>query len=365
MMNVKCTLLQTGFAALLSCLVVATAGCHKSKHNDNSPVVTATSPLNQAVDVPVNARMTVTFNQAMDPSTLNANTFTVTSGPAATPVAGTIVYADSVASFWPAAHLDNNGSYDAAISTDARNAAGVPLRARVGWHFNTGTTMEPGRPVDLGQAGSFAVLAKAGISTVPTSAITGDLGVSPAAATFITGFALSLDASNVFATSTQVTGQVFAADYSAPTPANLTTSVLDMQTAFTDAAGRAPGSTELGAGNIGGMTLVPGVYRWSTGLLIPTDVTLNGSATDVWVFQIAQNLTMSSARNVILSGGALPEHVFWQVSGMVDIGTTAQFNGIILCATAITLQTGASANGRLLAQTAVNLDSNTIVEPTP
>ncbi len=364
-MNSKWTLLEPGFAALLTCMVAAAAGCNNSQHSDHSPVVISNSPLNLAVDVPVNARMTVTFSEEMDPSTINSNTFTLTSGPALTPVAGTIIYADSVAYFWPAAHLADNGTFDAAISTDARNASGVPLRSRVGWHFNTGTTMEGGRPVNLGQAGGFAVLAKAAISTVPTSAITGDIGVSPAAATFITGFALSLDASNVFATSPQVTGHVYAADYAVPTPANLTSSVLDMQTAFTDAAGRAPGTTELGAGNIGGLTLVPGVYKWGTGLLIPTDVTLNGSATDVWVFQVAQNLTMSSATNVVLTGGALPENIFWQVTGLVDIGTTAQFNGIVLCATGITLQTGASANGRLLAQTAVSLDSNTIVEPTP
>ena len=146
--------------------------------------------------------------------------------------------------------------------------------------------------VNLAAAGDYVILAKTGISTVPTSAVTGNLGVSPAAATFITGFSLTADATNVFSTSPQVTGKVYAADYAAPTPSNLTTAVGDMQLAFTDAAGRAPDVTELGAGNIGGMTLAPGVYKWGTGLLIPTDVTLDGSATDVWIFQIAQDLTM-------------------------------------------------------------------------
>src|SRR5213079_1973249 len=113
----------------------------------------------------------------------------------------------------------------------------------------------------------------------PTSAVTGNLGVSPAAATFITGFSLTADATNVFSTSPQVTGKAFAADYAVPTPTNLTAAIGDMQLAFTDAAGRAPGVTELGAGNIGGLPLGPGVYKWGTGLLIPTDVTLNGRAT--------------------------------------------------------------------------------------
>ena len=165
-------------------------------------------------------------------------------------------------------------------------------------------------PVDLGTAGNYVILAKTGIATVPTSNITGDLGVSPAAASSITGFALTLDPSNTFSTSEQVTGSVYAADYDPPTPDNLTTAVSDMELAFTDAAGRPPDITELGDGNIGGMTIAPGVYQWSTGVLIPTDVTLAGSETGVWIFQIAQDLTMSGATNVILDGGALAQNIF-------------------------------------------------------
>ena len=217
--------------------------------------------------------------------------------------------------------------------------------------------------VNLGTAGSYAILAKSGVSTVPTSAITGNVGLSPAAASYITGFSLTSDSTNVFSTSPQVTGQLFASDYAVPTPSNLTTAVGDMQLAFTDAAGRAPSVTELGAGDIGGMTLTRGVYSWSTGLLIPTDVTLTGAATDVWVFQIAQDLTMSSATNIVLAGGALAKNVVWEVAGAVSIGTTSHFEGIVLSQTSITLQTGASINGRLLAQTAVSLDSRTVVAP--
>ena len=215
----------------------------------------------------------------------------------------------------------------------------------------------------LGTAGDFVILAKSGISTVPTSAVTGDMGVSPAAATYITGFSLTADSTNVFSSSPQVTGKVYAANYAAPTPSNMTTAVSDMQLAFTDAASRAPDVTELGAGDIGGMTLDAGVYKWGTGPLIPTDVTLDGSATDVWIFQIAKNLTMSSAKKIVLTGGALPKNVFWQVSGKVTLGTTAHFAGVVLCQTSITLKTGASIDGRLLAQTAVVLDASTVVEP--
>jgi len=225
-------------------------------------------------------------------------------------------------------------------------------------------TVPAANPVNLGTAKNYAILAESGISTVPTSAITGNLGISPAAATFITGFSLIADSTNVFSTSPQVTGKVYAADYAVPTPSVLTTAIADMQLAFTDAAGRAPNTTELGAGSIGGMNLAPGVYQWGTGLLIPTDVTLTGTASDVWIFQVAQNLTMSSGTKILLAGGAQSKNIFWQVAGLVDLGTTAHCEGVILTQTSVTLRTGASINGRLLAQTAVDLDGSSVVEPT-
>jgi hypothetical protein len=220
-------------------------------------------------------------------------------------------------------------------------------------------------PVDLGTAGNFVILAKSGISTVPNSAVTGDIGVSPIARGGITGFSETMDVSNTYSTSTQVTGKLYAADYTSPTPSILGTAVLDMQTAYTDAAGRAADFTELGTGNIGGMTLPPATYKWSTGVLIPTDVTLNGGPNDVWIFQISGGITQASAAKVILTGGALAKNVFWQAVGVVALGTTAHMEGIVLSQTAITLATGATVNGRLLAQTAVTLQMNTVTQPAP
>lgn len=224
---------------------------------------------------------------------------------------------------------------------------------------------DPAIPVDLGAAGDFVILAKSGVSSVPNSVVTGDIGLSPASAAFITGFSLMADITNTYSMSAQVTGQIYASDYTPPTPSTLTGAVGDMELAFADAAGRAADVTELGAGDIGGMTLEPGVYKWGTGLLIPTDVTLAGSSTDVWIFQIGQDLTLSSGVSVLLSGGAQPKNVFWQVAGMVDLGTTAHGEGVILAQTAINLRTGASIKGRLLAQTAIDLDTSVVVEPAP
>jgi len=219
--------------------------------------------------------------------------------------------------------------------------------------------------VDLGSAANFAILAKTGISTTGSTSIVGNVGVSPVAASYITGFGLMADNSNVFSTSALVTGKIYAANYAVPTPTTMTTAVSDMQTAYTDAAGRTnPTETEMGAGSIGGTTLVPGLYKWGTSVTIPTDMTLSGGSNDVWIFQIAGNLTMSSATHIILSGGAQASNVFWVVAGQTTIGTTAVFNGNILDQTGIVLNTGATLNGRALAQSVVTLDANTVTGPT-
>lgn len=217
--------------------------------------------------------------------------------------------------------------------------------------------------VNLGTSGDFVVLSKTGITTTGVTSITGDIGTSPIDSTSITGFSLILDPSNQFSTSSLVTGKVYAADYTNPTPTKMTTAISDMATAYTDATGRTlPDYTELYSGDLSGKTLGPGLYKWGTGVLITSDVTLNGNANDVWIFQISQDLTIGSSVKVLLSGGAQARNIFWQVNGGtgVEISTTAHMEGNILAAKAIHLRTGATLNGRALAQTAVTLDANTI-----
>jgi len=219
--------------------------------------------------------------------------------------------------------------------------------------------------VNLGTAGNYAILAKTGITTTGITAITGNIGVSPAAATFMTGFGLIMDATGTFATSSLITGKAYSADYTSPTPTNMTAAIGDMLTAYTDAAGRnLPDSIELGAGDITGKTITHGLYKWSTGVQISAaGVTISGSATDIWIFQVANNLAVANGAIVTLSGGAKAANIFWQVAGQVTLGTAAAMKGNILCATQIAMNTGATLEGRALAQTAVTLNGNTINSP--
>jgi hypothetical protein len=218
-------------------------------------------------------------------------------------------------------------------------------------------------PVDLGSADDFVILAETGISSETTSIITGNIGVSPAAATYITGFSLTQDSSGTFSTSDQVTGNVLASDYTSPTPSTLTTAISDMQTAYVDAAGRTADYINLYSGDLSGKTLTTGVYKFGNGVLINTDLTLDGSSTDVWIFQISGTLTQAAGINIILSGGALAENIIWQVADTVSIGTGAHFEGTILAMTNISMGTNSSINGSLYAQTAVTLDASTVTKP--
>jgi hypothetical protein len=213
-------------------------------------------------------------------------------------------------------------------------------------------------PVNLGKAGSFAVLTKSGITDVPSSTIKGNVGASP-----ITGAAIGL-------TCPEVTGKIYSVNAAGPLPCRvtapslLTTAVQNMETAYTDAAGRTnPTAVNLGAGQIGGLTLAPGLYKWTSNVGISKNVTLSGGANAVFIFQIAGTLTQAAATKVILAGGAQAKNVFWQTAGSVAIGTTAHSVGTILSKTLIAMKTGASTNGRLLAQTQVTLQKNVVTAP--
>jgi len=355
-------------AALLVGFMIGCAPVDETA-DTTAPAVLYVVPANAAIDVPINDIITATFDEVMDPATISDTTFTVTA-PGPIPVAGTVTLAGAgtTAIFTPDSDLDNFTWYTATLTTGAKDAAGNALGIASVWTFQTADFLHEGpQRVILGTAANFAILAKTRIDTVTASTITGDIGISPAAATYITGFSLVGDGTLAgFTTSTQVSGNVYASNYAAPTPAMLTTAVLDMQAAYTDAAGRLlPDESEMGAGIIGGLTIVPGLYKWGTNVSINSDLTLDGGPHDVWIFQVAGDVSLASATDVLLVGGAEPKNVFWQVAGGVgvSVGTSSNFAGIVLTQKAVTLGTSANVDGRLFAQSQVNLDGSTVVEP--
>jgi hypothetical protein len=298
----------------------------------------------------------------MAAATITPATFELKNG--STSIPGVVTYVGNTTTPKPAGNLAPNTTFTATIVRVATDLAGNHLAGIKTWTFTTVNSSATGPAiVNLGTAGSYVILAKSAVSTTGATSVVGDIALSPAAATFITGFALS-SPPTTFATSAIVTGQVRASNYDPPTPANLTTAVLDMQAAYSDAAGRTlPDFTELGAGNVDGLTLVPGLYKWGTGVSIPTGVTLTGGSNDVWIFQIAQDLTVGNGALVTLSGGAQARNIFWQVAGQAILGTTSNFKGIILSQTLVALNTGAIMTGRALAQTAVTLNATAITNP--
>jgi hypothetical protein len=332
--------------------------------DNRPPQVSSTSPTADSTGVAINQKVTVTFSKEMDPLSLTSATFTVRQG--STQVPGSVSHGPgTTAIFTPESTLAPGVLLTASLTSGIKDLTGNLLASAFSWSFTTGTTAAKGPvPVSLGTAGNYAILAKTGVSSVPASTVTGDIGLGPAAASYLTGFSLVADATNVFSTSTQLVGRAYAANYAVPTPSNLTTAVSNMESAYTNAAGRpTPDFLELGTGNIGGQTLAPGLYKWTSTVTVPADVTLSGGSNDVWIFQTTGDLTVSTSKRIILSGGAQAKNVFWQVAGRATFGAGSHFEGVLLCKTDVTLQTGATMNGRVLSQTQVALQQATVTQP--
>jgi hypothetical protein len=224
-------------------------------------------------------------------------------------------------------------------------------------------TAQPQLPINLGSTANFAILAGASVSNVPISAVTGNVGLSPAAGSGITGFG-----------ATEITGTVYTVDVTGPAgstmaPEMLTTAKGDLTIAYNNAAGRTPVPSgtflDPGTGNIGGLTLIPGLYKFtSTASITGSNVTLSGNATDVWIFQIATALDVGNGIHVILTGGAQAANIFWQVGTSATLGSTSVFKGTIMADQSISVNTGAAVEGRLLASSAsVTLASATVTVP--
>jgi Ice-binding-like/Bacterial Ig-like domain/Quinohemoprotein amine dehydrogenase, alpha subunit domain III len=321
------------------------------------PSVILTNPANAATLVPINQTINATFNKAMDPFTITTGSFFVT-GPGTTPVNGSVSYdpASKIASFTPQGNLAPNVTFTATITTGAKDVDGNPLVSGVvpnPWTFTTGTVTGGQGLVNLGSAANYAILAGSTVTSVGPTIINGDLGVSPGSA--VTGFPPGI-----------VNGTIHV-----PPDTTVPVAKVDLTTAYNDAAGRSTNVIVQATGELGGLTLAPGLYKAPAGSFAITSVDLTldaqGDPNAVWIFQMpSSTLTVGNGRQVILAGGAKASNIFWQVGSSATLGTTVKFKGNILASQSITFQTGATLDGRALTQiAAVTLDSNTITKPGP
>jgi cytoskeletal protein CcmA (bactofilin family) len=310
-----------------------------------APAVSSAAPSNGAIGVAVNSTIVANFNEVMSASSINTSTVLLKQG--ANVVSGTVSYAGQTAIFTPVLYLSPSTVYTATITTGASDTAGKPLAANMVWSFTTAGTIVAVPPATLGGLGAFEILAGSTVTSTGATTVTGDLGVSPGIA--VTGFPPGT-----------LVGTLHVSD---PTAA---LAQLALTTAYNDAAGRSVGAIGI-AGNLGGQTLVPGVYKSTSSLEISSgDLTLDakGNANAVFIFEMGSTLVTGTGRKVILAGGAQAANIIWQVGSSATLGVSSVFKGNILAMASITVATGASVEGRLLARTgAVTLDSNVAIIP--
>jgi Ice-binding-like/Bacterial Ig-like domain len=332
--------------------------------NAVAPTITATSPAAAAVSVPIDKTISATFSTAMDPATITNTTLTVAvAGGGGAFVNGTVSYdpASHIATFSPSINLAANTKYTAAISNLVKDLSGNALAAGAApnpWSFTTGAVAGSGpATINLGSAGSFAIMATASTTSTGPTVINGDVGLKPGTSQEIPP--------------AQLNGTIHIND-----PV-ITQAQADLLAAYNDAVSRSTNAQVL-PGNMGGLTFTPGLWVNSTSVLLSgagpaNNVTLDaqGDPNAVFIFKMGSTLTTAPGSQVILAGGAKAGNIFWQVGSSATIDTTNIFKGNVLAAISITLKTGTVAEGRMFAGSdgtpsgGVVLDSNTVTVPAP
>ncbi|MFV5686721.1 Ig-like domain-containing protein [Flavobacterium sp. GB2R13] len=324
-----------------------------------APKVTATDPADNATGVAVNKIITANFSTAMDPLTINATTFTLKNGNTIVP--GVVSYLGTTLSFNPTNNLLAGTTYTATINTGAKNLAGMSLANDYVWNFSTNSALI-GNTVNLGSAERFGILSGVGVSNNAGFSVINnmDVGISPGVRSSITGFPPAII----------VNGAIYASDDIAPAgvAAMLTQAKLDLTNAYLFAEGASYSAPITVSGDQGGKTLVAGIYKSTSTLLVQSgDLTLSGSATDVWIFQVASAFTTigGAGGNIKLTGGALAKNVFWQTGSSATIGDYTSFVGNILALQSITMGSHSTAQGRMLARNGavVMTHTNIITKP--
>ena len=320
-----------------------------SSSDSISPTVQVVSPVDGSTNVATDISLGINFNEALDPSTVSTTTLILKQG--ATLIPATVTYYGTTATIDPSSNLATNTTYNVTITTQVTDLAGNPLANNFTWTFTTAASVvvddNEQETVALGSTSPFVVLAGSTVTSTGPTLLDGDLGLSPG--TPVTGFPPGT-----------VSGTQHLND---PTAAQ---AKLDLTTAYNNAAARTQAPITV-SGNLGGQTLTPGLYKSTSTLAISSgDLTLDAGndPNAVFIFQIASAFTVTSGRQVILSGGAKASNIFWQVGSSASFGTSSVFKGNILADQSISFATGASLEGRALTRIgAVTLDSTTITRP--
>lgn len=350
---------QKLLAALAIVSVVWMVSCAKDNFKEIvgvCPVVLSTNPSDGAAGVPFNQIITVTFNEKMNAATITPASFTVS---ATNTIAGIVSYSDSTAVFTPFSPLLPNTTYTGRVTTSVKDLLGNALQSDYVWTFSTGAFF-----VNLNSAARFGILAGVGISNLAGQSEIHDMDVaiSPGVRSSVTGFPPAII----------VNGSIYASDDVLPSgvPAMLVQAKLDLANAYLFVEGITFPAPTAVSGDLGGRTLTPGIYKSQSSLLIQSgNLTLDaqGDANAVWVFQIASNLTTigGSGGNIILSGGAKANNIFWQTGSSATIGDFTTFKGNVLALSSITMKSGATIEGKLFARNGavVLTDTNIINKP--
>jgi hypothetical protein len=364
-------------AAFLSAAVLAgcsantkTAGTPTNPGDPSTPptVTSVTPPDASTLVCPNTAVITATFNKAMNLATISASTFTVTSTGAGVSGQVTYISATNVAVF-TAATLPASTNFTATITTGAKDTFGHPLAAAKIWTFTTSAPCPPPALPTSAAACTYGILAATTSTNTGASTVRGDLGLTPGSS--VVGFQ-DPPANTYVGGGTHtgglglVTGTIHLTDPPPTSPTSAAAAQAALTVAYLDLAGRTAPAPATVAGDLGGLTLAPGLYKSTSTLGITGALTLDGggNANAIWIFQIASSFTTAGSSSIVLAGGAQSHNIFWQVGSSATLGTNSTFNGSILALTDITLKTGATLNGRALARNgAVALDTNIVTVP--
>lgn len=384
-----------------------------------APVILATNPADGEMNVKQNSVIEITFSSEMDAASINSTTLLLHAMYADTlneeygemqqeqitgnlinedsdyssyyttgAVNGSISYANKIAVFTPDQELKENTLYTFTVTNGVKSSENVALVMDQSWGFTTAgpsnttyfdkrndrygmekseykrSTMgislkDQANLIELGKAGHFVILAKTSVLHNSPSRITGRLGEGLPTS----GIRNVKDISKP--TLQKASGQgVLKSGLSDTTSPVVKEAIEDMMVAYQEASmQKGNDSTSHKNESFHSVVLSPGVHEWTDSLHITTDVMLSGTATDVWLIKVGDNLTVDKNVVFTLSNGARADNIFWYVEGKVGIGANAQFEGIILSMNDITLEKGAILNGRMFSQTSISLDDNTVIQP--